>query len=709
MRTIKMAAKEEENVFYCGVCAAKLRDGIRYCWKCKSDQTQVGPPTLSSKLSTSDDSHQQDKKTDMSQTAQSSFGRPQSVPHGKVLTFEQFLKKKTSKENVTKFRPNKKAKSDPNEVVMVYVGIKRYKDGCLKTVKGKRLPIRVPKSATCNFILQKATEKMAAFDRSFDTTEKYDLLYEDGSHALFMPGTKDFFELEKYRFELGRDYKRITLYLCTQSDIDLNEGMEESSYELDEMNDEMDCSVQSFGGSKVVTVLPDDPSTSQEGQQPCTSQDEQIARQLQQEWNEDVELVSTSRSPKENDSDSTVNVSECMIKDKQDVIHVLSSKIESNDQFFIITRRKAAISRIFSLWQRQAKRKSPTCRIMVKYSGEAGIDSGAIACEFLEDTIAEIASTLFKDGIPVNSTHHVQNGDFRTCGEIAAASLAQGGPPPCFLDECAYNSIFTETDLTNVDEKDLAEKEKLILDNIRLDCTKHSDFIIEHGFTGIVDQRFIQDIVNSLKVRFVSDRMLYMKEFKKGLDVYGLGNMIEMNPDACRPLFVKDFKKDLVPDADYLFSLMKPIFSEEGSTKRVMEESIMDHLQDVLISLEDTQVSGYSAAVASNINESENEALTSEGAEELFETADMSVGGVMGWLTGQRHKHVTGTTEERPTITINFDHECLLRNPDHKTCFPVIGACGRELTIPVVHMDTAQKFKEIFILAYCMGQPFAKP
>ena len=77
----------------------------------------------------------------------------------------------------------------------------------------------------------------------------------------------------------------------------------------------------------------------------------------------------------------------------------------------------------------------------------------------------------------------MQNGDFRTCGEMAAASLAQGGPPPCFLDECAYNSIFTETDLTNVDEKDLAEKEKLTLANIRLDCTKHSDFIIEHGYT----------------------------------------------------------------------------------------------------------------------------------------------------------------------------------------------------------------------------------
>ena len=193
------------------MCSAKLRDGVRYCWKCQSDQTQVGPP--SSKPSTSSASCQQEQKADQSERSRSSFGRSQNAPHGKVLTFDQFLKRKTSKENITTICSSKKSKSNPNEEVTVFIGIKRLKDGSLKTVKGKRLPIRVPKSATCKLILQKAIEKMTAFDRSFDADEQYDLLFEDGSTALFMPGTKDFFELEKYRFELGRDYKRITFYL----------------------------------------------------------------------------------------------------------------------------------------------------------------------------------------------------------------------------------------------------------------------------------------------------------------------------------------------------------------------------------------------------------------------------------------------------------------------------------------------------------------
>ena len=156
---------------------------------------------------------------------------------------------------------------------------------------------------------------------------------------------------------------------------------------------------------------------------------------------------------------------------------------------------------------------------------------------------------------------------------------------------------------------------------------------------------------------------------------------------------------------------MEPIFSEEGSTKRVIEESIMDYIQDLLIALENTSVSGYSAPVAWNYDESQNDPSTpaedAEDAEGLFETADMSVGGVMGWLTGQRHKHVS--TKEKPTITINFDHECLLRNPNHKICFPLIRACGRELTIPFVHMSKAENFKKLFVMAYCKGESFAKP
>ena len=51
-------------------------------------------------------------------------------------------------------------------------------------------------------------------------------VYEDGSQALFLPGTKEFFTLKRYKNETGKDYKRIVLYLCTNDDLSKNENSE---------------------------------------------------------------------------------------------------------------------------------------------------------------------------------------------------------------------------------------------------------------------------------------------------------------------------------------------------------------------------------------------------------------------------------------------------------------------------------------------------
>ena len=103
-----------------------------------------------------------------------------------------------------------------------------------------------------------------------------------------------------------------------------------------------------------------------------------------------------------------------------------------------------------------------------------------------------------------------------------------------------------------------------------------------------------------------------------------------------------------------------------------------------------------------------DESLKNESEEksEVFETPELSVAGVMGWLTGQRHKPIDNRDF---TVTVHFNHDCLIKNPSHKLCFPVVGACGKEITFPVAHMSSFSDFKELFILAFCKGQSFAKP
>lgn len=149
--------------------------------------------------------------------------------------------------------------------------------------------------------------------------------------------------------------------------------------------------------------------------------------------------------------------------------------------------------------------------------------------EFLTLTIADIGKKFFPNGSPVHSTNDVQNGNFKACGEIAATSLAQGGPPPCFLAECVYNTLVLESDIdfTSVSsEQHLTSTEQELLHHIQSNVMDHQDTIIEHGYTGVIEKEHLHSITASIVVSMLSRRTLCLKEFKKGLQLYGLSDLI---------------------------------------------------------------------------------------------------------------------------------------------------------------------------------------
>ena len=71
----------------------------------------------------------------------------------------------------------------------------------------------------------------------------------------------------------------------------------------------------------------------------------------------------------------------------------------------------------------------------------------------------------------------------------------------------------------------------------------------------------------------------------------------------------------------------------------------------------------------------------------------------MGWLTEQKHKTLKGENLE---IAVKFNHGCVRENPSHR-----IGACTKEISLPVAHMSTPKEFNDVFLLAFCKGQTFA--
>ena len=93
----------------------------------------------------------------------------------------------------------------------------------LKPLWGKRLPLKIRKDATHKEILEGGLSKWKIFNKAMIEDDENYMLYDDGSEALFMPGqTQYFFVLSKYREELGRDYRRIVYFLCTEKNYERN-------------------------------------------------------------------------------------------------------------------------------------------------------------------------------------------------------------------------------------------------------------------------------------------------------------------------------------------------------------------------------------------------------------------------------------------------------------------------------------------------------
>ena len=297
-----------------------------------------------------------------------------------------------------------------------------------------------------------------------------------------------------------------------------------------------------------------------------TKHDAQLAEQLLELYDQEDNDLNLNQEPHE-----------LRFTDKISVVKSISKNVDQSGELFIVIRRGSPIGRILSIWKREVKNNPSalTQVVRVRILGEQGIDSGVIAREFFTETLRNIAVSLFRDGAPIDSTLNVQNGDFRACGQLVAASLAQGGPALKCLDESVYTLMVEAHKLFPQDfdaNKHLMPADKKLLDSVRNDIITYSSTIIEHGYTGRIDDDNADQIINSMIVSIVSRRLVCVNEFMNGLQLFGLSKVIQKYPEACKEVFIMG--SDDV-DANYLFLLMYPEYSEDGTTLKQIEESIM--------------------------------------------------------------------------------------------------------------------------------------
>jgi c-di-AMP phosphodiesterase-like protein len=183
-------------------------------------------------------------------------------------------------------------------------------------------------------------------------------------------------------------------------------------------------------------------------------------------------------------------------------------------------------------------------------------------------------------------------------------------------------------------EKHLTANDQEQLENIKKDVNSHTNFILENGYTGIIDDSHKDDIVGTIMVSIIGRRLLYLNEFAEGL-LNSVLETVKANAEIAKQLFVIGIECQKV-DANYVFSLLSPEYSVDGTSKLIFENPIMDNFKDFLNTLEDKSICGYTEAIAWNDGNPTEQ--VSDGTEELgensqFQMANLTPAGVLGWLT----------------------------------------------------------------------------
>ena len=137
----------------------------------------------------------------------------------------------------------------------------------------------------------------------------------------------------------------------------------------------------------------------------------------------------------------------------------------------------------------------------------------------------------------------------------------------------------------------------------------------------------------------------------------------------------------------------------------------MDYFQDFVFQLEDKPVDGSTGD--GEICASSDHVVTitdveeSEGGSAVYLTPDYTPAGILGWITGQKHRPING---EEQDILVKFNHQLMFGSkPKSPHLFSsCVGACGNTITLPVMHMQNPDEFQQVLMLALSKGQSFAK-
>ncbi|NP_001410325.1 si:dkey-14o1.20 [Danio rerio] len=186
-----------------------------------------------------------------------------------------------------------------------------------------------------------------------------------------------------------------------------------------------------------------------------------------------------------------------------------------------------------------------------------------------------------------------------------------------------------------------------------------------------------ENIKRAIAMHAAARRTRMLQQLCEGLQLYRLVDIMEQNKEVCRGLFVFEGGNDQ-GDSQYIVSHLDHKMSE-STLKHSEEMQILNNFQDFLMELEDGDPEDEEALCVSK---------------------------VMQWLSGQAHVHLLLSERQYFKTTVQFDHTCMERMPDHRICYPVVSAWTQTITFPTAHSTSLNEFKENMKIAVQQGAYF---
>ncbi|XP_016373363.1 uncharacterized protein LOC107712567 isoform X2 [Sinocyclocheilus rhinocerous] len=288
-----------------------------------------------------------------------------------------------------------------------------------------------------------------------------------------------------------------------------------------------------------------------------------------------------------------------------------------------------------------------------------------------------------------------QKDHYKTCGEIFAVSVAQGGPAPNKKKNGAMTTSAQEQDKNEMSKDNVTDPELIELpeqvDAAGTDTIADlSDRILASGYTGPIIHEWKKAITDAIVLHSAVRIIPMLQQVCDGLKLYSFHDLLREHSETCQQLFVPGHLQKV--DAEFLELAMTPIFSEEGSLRRHRECRIINFLQDFIQKLEDEE----------ELAAAEKQGMCNRSADFI------TICKLFQWLTGQAHIPLIETQRKEFKIRIEFDHDGDARYGDHIICYPVINACAVSITFPTKHLGTYQEFQDIMSQAINNSKEFGR-